>query len=209
MAQDNELQSIKDVDAALSALTDPAARDRVLQWAWDKYSSKPIPTEKPEIETAPAPKATKRKKRKKRKKSEGTTRKKRKRPSILKGLNLRPKDNKSFKDFASEKLPSSQQEQCVVAIYYLKHTLNEGKITADHVHTCFKDAGWRLPANLHQRLAYVASQKGWLDTSSMDDIRLTPAGENLVVHDLPAEKGEGKKAGSKAKKKPKPKRKRA
>ena len=44
---------------------------------------------------------------------------------------------------------------------------------------------WREPGNLANSLALTANRKRFLDTASLDDIKLTPAGRNHVDHDLP------------------------
>ena len=59
--------------------------------------------------------------------------------------------------------------------------------------TCYKNAKWRLPADLDNTLRYTACDKGWLDTSSMMDIKLTPEGENFVEFDLPQKSKDSKK----------------
>jgi len=179
--QNSELDAMKMIDEALSTLPDPKVRDRVLRWAWDKYATMPHPDEPEDIVEQTKKKVP----RKKRERTPGSGKRKKKSPSLVKDLDLRPKGKKSFLDFVTEKAPSTQAEQCVVAVYYLTHEAKISKVTDNHVYTCFKHAHWRLPYNLDDRLAWVSSQKGWLDTSTMSDIKLVPAGENLVEHDLP------------------------
>ncbi len=110
-------------------------------------------------------------------------------PSIDKTLVLRPKTGKSFKDFATAKAPKSAFEKNVVAVHWLK-SAGVKAIGPDQVYTCYKDAGWRIPAGLYNSLAVTASKKGWLDTADMNQIVVTPHGENLVEHDLPRKKKE-------------------
>ena len=103
----------------------------------------------------------------------------------LKNLDLRPKNKKSFRDLANEKTPTSHQEKCVLAVYYLKDTLKESAVSAGHIEACFLDGNWRLPTDLDNTLQFTSSTKKWLVTSDMNDIGLTAAGKNLVRHDLP------------------------
>jgi hypothetical protein len=107
-------------------------------------------------------------------------------PSIVKDLNLRPSGKKTFKAFADEKQPQTHHERCVVAVHYLKNTLGIDGVTVDHVFSCYRDMNWRLPTNFANSLQVTSSLKGWLDTSDMDNIRLTVPGTNFVEHDLPA-----------------------
>lgn len=104
--------------------------------------------------------------------------------TIVKDLNLKPKDKKSFDDFVAAKQPNSHQERCLVSVYYLKNDLAIDKVTVGHVNTCFKHVNWRRPSDLNQKLR-SAGHHGWLDTSDSQDISVTTVGENYVEHDLP------------------------
>ena len=105
-------------------------------------------------------------------------------PSLAKDLNLRPTGKKTFEQFAQEKKPSSNQEKCLIAAYYLKHTLKR-KVDINSVYTCFKFVHWRVPANLLNTLCVLSNQKGWLNTTKLADMEITTLGENQVEHDLP------------------------
>jgi hypothetical protein len=107
-------------------------------------------------------------------------------PTLDKNLNLRPKGVMSFKDFAAQKNPRNLNERNLVAVFYLERVAAVGKVTSNQVYTCFKEAGWRLPAYPRNALQVTASTKAWLNTSDANDITVTPAGENVVDHDLPA-----------------------
>jgi hypothetical protein len=111
-------------------------------------------------------------------------------PAMVIDLNLRPQGKKSFQEFVAEKAPSSQSEKNTVAVYYLKHELGVGKVSADHVFTAYREmkAEWKLPGDLRNSLQVTKSATGWLETSDMDDIKLTAAGTNTVEHDLPRKK---------------------
>lgn len=107
-------------------------------------------------------------------------------PTLVKDLNLRPVGKVSLRDFVAEKQPTDNMGRTVVAIYYLSHTLNLDEIQADHVFTCYREMGWKLPSgNFRNHLYVTASRKGWIDTSNMDRISLTAGGINHVEHDLP------------------------
>lgn len=195
MGNISEIDVLKAIDDSLSGLDDPEARNRVLDWAWKKYSSKPIPsvideTAIPEINGA----AGKTKKKAKRADSKKKSKTKGKSSlSMVKDLNLKPKGNQSLDEFVDQKKPSSHYEKCAVSTYYLKHELGLSAISENHVFTCMKHMKWRIPADLSNTLAYTASRYGWLDTSDLQNIKITTMGENLVEHDLPRKKGTKKK----------------
>lgn len=176
-----EIEAITSLDNLLSKLQDGATRDRVLQWAWEKYSTKPslslqmLPTAK-NLLSAKSKKHTGRKTK--------SSRKSKPKLSIVKDLNLSPKGKKSFKQFAQEKQPTTNQEKCTLAIYYLGHELGLSDISINHIYTCYKNINWRV-ADLYNVLTLTAHRKGWVDTSNMDAIAITTHGENLVDHDLP------------------------
>ncbi len=111
-------------------------------------------------------------------------------PSAVRDLDLAPKGKTSLKGFVEEKQPKTNHDKNVVSVYYLAEVLGLGRVTVDHVFTCYKDMRWREPRNLANSLALTANRKRFLDTASLDEIKLTPAGRNHVQHDLPPKKKE-------------------
>jgi hypothetical protein len=101
---------------------------------------------------------------------------------------LNPGGVKSFKDFADEKLPTNGYEQCLVASYYLIDVLDIKNVTHNHVYTCFKQVNWKTPPYMYDKLITTAHEKGWLDTSDLMNVKLTPHGSNYVEYDLPKKK---------------------
>lgn len=177
-----EIDAMKTIDDTLSQVDNADMRDRILRWAWAKYCSSPIPNSipLPALQTQTTKKAQSSKKTPKTKTTKTKTS-----LSILKDLNLKPNGKKSFSEFTSETKPVSNHDKSIVAVYYMQHTLGITEITASHVYTCFKMAGWRMPYDLENELQWVASQKGWLNTSSMSKIHTTTHGDNYIEHDLP------------------------
>jgi hypothetical protein len=171
-----EIDAMKAIEGILSQLEDQGARDRVLRWAWDKYSQQPLP--------APGGRAVETS-RKRKTRSPGKKKAKRPSQSIVKDLNLRPEGAQSFRDFARGKKPTNHLKRCTVAVYYLTRVLDVTRVTANHVYTCYKDVRWRLPSDLYTTLLEAASRHGWLDTGDMEKITLTPLGETMVEYDLP------------------------
>lgn len=184
MSPISEIDAIKTIDDALSELQDPAVRDRVLQWAWDKFASKEK-FQMHQVDMKPLKKEAKQTRKPKSAKKSKNASKSNSGPTIIKELNLNPSGKQSFKSFAEDKLPSANNEKCVVSVYYLLNELELDNISVNHIFTCYKNVGWRVPANLYNIVAVTASRNGWLDTSDMNNIKLTPHGGNLVEFDLP------------------------
>jgi len=181
-----EIDVLKTIDKALSDLKDQEACNRVLAWAWKKFSSDSLApaTNKNNDSSVITPGTMKSKKKVSGTKGKAKIKSK---PSltIVKDLNLKPKGKKSLDEIAEIKKPGSYCEKCTVSAHYLKHVIGLPAITESHVYTCFKHMKWRVPANLSNTLAYTASQYGWLDTNNLLDIKVTTMGENLFEHDLP------------------------
>lgn len=108
--------------------------------------------------------------------------------TMVKGLDLFPEGKKSFEDFIAEKQPSSNQDRFPVIIYYLSETLGISPVTKNEVGTVFRlmaPSGWQEPTNLTTGLQMAAHRKATIDSSSMDDLKITPTGRNFVLHKLP------------------------
>jgi hypothetical protein len=181
-----ELAAMGAIAMALKPLT-PATRRRVIEWAAGKYGASPVPQSAPgsalstakRTTTGAGGKAT-----------GAATRKARRKGSALpldKTLDVRPKGVQSFADFVAVKNPQSTYEENLVTVYWMSRVAGLEAVTADQVYTCYKDRGWRVPADLRNHLQMTASSKAWLDTSNMDSIKVTIGGENYVEHDLPAQ----------------------
>jgi hypothetical protein len=106
-------------------------------------------------------------------------------PTMLKDLDLAPKAKTSFKDFVAEKNPKSQDDKNAVSVYYLAQEAGVSPITTDHVFTCYRVAGWKIPPSLVMSLRLTASKKAYIDTANSQSILLTNHGINRVEHDLP------------------------
>ncbi len=187
MGEYSEIDALQDVHNVMEKLQEQEARTRVLQWAINKYGDKHVAMgASASISEGSDSSGGKTKTRKnKSSRSRKAPKKSSANPSLVKNLNLRPSGKKALKDFVAEKAPTNQLQRCVVAVYYLKNILGLPAVGMNHVYTCFKDQGWRVPADLRNTLQSAASHRGWLDTANIDDIKLVPAGENLVEHDLP------------------------
>lgn len=113
--------------------------------------------------------------------------------SIVKDLNLKPKDKKSLKTFFKEKRPDTNIESNAVFVYYLGKILGISDIGTDHIFTCYKEVGLRIPGNLKQSITDSGSGRySYIDTSDAQNIQIIVRGENLVVHDLPKKEKKNK-----------------
>jgi hypothetical protein len=91
----------------------------------------------------------------------------------------------SLKDFVEEKIPASNVQKTTVFVYYLQNKLALTDITIDHVFTCYKNIGARIPTNLPQNIADACSSRfGYLDRTN-GKLSVSVAGTNFVEHDLP------------------------
>jgi len=103
---------------------------------------------------------------------------------IVKDLVLaREGDKQSLKEFYSQKNPRSNYEHNAVFCYYLVKIREVKPIGVNHIYTCYKEINQRV-GDLIVSLSET-SRKGWLDTSNMNDIKLSVRGENFVEYDLP------------------------
>ena len=186
----NEIEAMSAIAEKLEKLAEDE-RGRVLAWANAKYSGSVTPLGKP-VGGADAPAlagpAVKPPSGKSPSKGDAKSKQGKKAKSIIamdKTLNLTPQGKPSAVQFAEEKAPSSSYQKAVVAVYYLRDTMELPAITVQAVFTFFKTVGWPVPADLKNTLQKAGSE-GWLDTAKADDIKLTSMGENLIEHSLPA-----------------------
>jgi hypothetical protein len=107
-------------------------------------------------------------------------------PAIVKDLNLAGDGKKKrLKEFYEKFTPTSNFERNLIFVYYLQHELGLTGITVDHVFTCYRDIQVRAPAALLQSLWDTSNRRGWLDTSTTEDIKVTVPGMNYLEHDMP------------------------
>ena len=115
-------------------------------------------------------------------------------PKISSDLDLSGgKKGQSLRDFFSQYAPSSNFERNLVFVYYLKQVAGIEQITIDHVFTCYRNIkSVKVPGHLEQSLIDTRVHKGWIDTASLDDIKLNVPGINYLEHDM--KKAEDKNA---------------
>lgn len=104
--------------------------------------------------------------------------------SLISSLNLNPSDKKHLRDFYKEFSISSYMENNLLFIYYLDKILNEENISPNHIYTCYKHLGLKVPNSIYQSLLDTKGRKGWIDTSNINNIKTSISGENYLEHDV-------------------------
>ncbi len=90
-----------------------------------------------------------------------------------------------LKDFYKEKSPTAALECNAVFIYYLKKMLKIDKVGIEHVYTCYKAVGAKIPGRLYQSLADTQKRKATIITKDIQDLGISTIGENFVEQELP------------------------
>ena len=99
-------------------------------------------------------------------------------------LNLYPDKRKvGLKDFMSNYNTKSNYSRYLLILHYLKEIKNIEKVGVNDFYTCFKFLGYKVP-NIYQGIKDASRYKGWLNTSSTENVQITTAGENAITHDL-------------------------
>lgn len=100
--------------------------------------------------------------------------------SNLGNLNLNPKGKESLNDFVSQFTSLSGLKYNAIFVYYLEKIVQEKSITADHIYTCYKWIKVAPPSNLYQSMMDTSARYAWIDTSDINNLKITLGGENMV-----------------------------
>lgn len=103
--------------------------------------------------------------------------------SLISSLNLVSKAKISLKDYFGKYTTKNNFEYNIVILSYLKNELKEPNVGINHIYTCYKTLGLKIPS-IKQSLLDTKNRKGWIDTSSTDDLKITVAGENFMDHEI-------------------------
>jgi hypothetical protein len=147
-----------------------------IQAAHYKPGGKPISKAKGTSRKSPSTAASKQRKRK----ASANT------PMLVKDLDLTGgKSHKSLRDFYKQYAPENNMENNLIFAYYLQHEIEFPRVTIDCIFTCYRNiSSLKVPRALTQSLVDTAKHKGWLDTSSLSDIKVPVAGMNYIEHDM-------------------------
>ncbi|MBW9261720.1 MAG: hypothetical protein K1564_09145 [Candidatus Thiodiazotropha sp. (ex. Lucinisca nassula)] len=141
----------------------------------------PAPESKPAAATTPAKKA----KPKKAAASAGNASKAKKAPGIAKDLDLSGgADDPTLKEFYGRYDHKSNFERNLIFTYYLKQVIGVEKVNLDHIFTCYRNVGQKLPKALEQSMRDTAKDKGWVDIDDLENIDVPVGGINHLEHDL-------------------------
>ncbi len=153
----------------------------------DSVSSTVPMDESHPIQSSPAPNKPTRKQQQAKSNGQPKTKSKsRKDPEFLKDLDLSGGGSQpSLKSFFSRYEHKTNYERNLIFTYYLKQVMNLETVTPDHIFTCYRHCGQKIPKALEQGLRDTANDRGWLDVDNMDDIRTPIAGINHIEHDMP------------------------
>lgn len=99
-------------------------------------------------------------------------------------IDLFPEGKASFKDFAAEKSPATNDERYAVAVYWILRVAELETATVAQVMSCFMVADWRLPTDAANG-ASKSRVAGFLSSGRSEDLKLSSIGINLVKSDLP------------------------
>ncbi len=116
--------------------------------------------------------------------SKGVTREE---PTFVPDLNLNPGTKPSLKEIYAKLLPgkSTAMEKNVVFVHYLQRTLGITGIGLNHIYTCYKEVGEKVPVALAQSLRDTVKKGAWIDITDVTNIHMTVRGDNFVEHELP------------------------
>lgn len=106
-------------------------------------------------------------------------------PSLNKNLNIYEENGKpSLANFLKKYKASSSNAYNLLFVYYLREIKGIEQVGINEIYTCYKHTdGVKIPTNIKQSL-WNCAHKGWLDTSSTENVTITIAGENAVSHEL-------------------------
>jgi hypothetical protein len=145
-----------------------------------------IQAAKEEVEKRTRPLVRKKKRKEEKPKKKKVARKIKSTAKLVRDLNLAGGDGKaSLRDFFKRYSPGTDMERNLIFIYYLQEILGLTEIAPDHVFTCYRDRRIKVPKNLEGSLLNTSHKKGWIDTASYEDIKVTVSGMNYLEHDMP------------------------
>lgn len=105
--------------------------------------------------------------------------------TLIKDLDLSRKgDIPSLKEFHSQYKASTNFKNNLIFAYYLLNIREMQNVGSSHIFTCYRHLSIKVPQDLVSSLRDTAKDKGWLDTSSLNDIKVPIAGINYIEHEM-------------------------
>lgn len=107
--------------------------------------------------------------------------------SLITSLNLLSGGSESLRDYFAKFETRTNFDYNIVILNYLKNILQEDNVGVNHIYTCYKHLGLKIP-NIKQSLHDTKNRKGWIETSDSNDLTVTVAGENYLDHEIVSKK---------------------
>lgn len=107
----------------------------------------------------------------------------------VKDLNLEPTERPSLRKIYRSYKKLTRNEKFLVYLVYLKDNLGIERVTADHIYTCMKAVGDKVPQTLRQILSNSKNKTGWFDIRD-GTIELTRRGRAYHQKELENKKKE-------------------
>lgn len=104
-------------------------------------------------------------------------------PSILKSLDLSPSGKPSLREFVKGyRIRKSSSQYNLLFVYYLTVVLELTNVSQNHVFTCYRDLGVKVPNDIYHSLSDAISKNHWMNNIS--DLKLTAEGINKVEQEM-------------------------
>ena len=78
----------------------------------------------------------------------------------------------------------SNFERNLIFTYYLKQVIGVDKVNLDHIFTCYRNVGQKIPKALEQSMRDTAKDRGWVDIDDLESIDVPVGGINHIEHDM-------------------------
>ena len=105
-------------------------------------------------------------------------------PTMDKALSARPEGKEPLVDFLASCQPKNQNEQILAIVYWLDKIAEVPPVTVDRVFTGFRLANLKLPGGSLAGKVSQTGSLGWLGTTLRENVTLSVAGEEKVLHDM-------------------------
>lgn len=104
-------------------------------------------------------------------------------PKFLEDLDLSPAGKESLVDFMAKHIYRQSASQLnLLFVYYLKQVRKVEGVNQDHVFTCYRTLGLKIPNNLYHTISDNISKNRWFRNAS--NLELTVAGLNKVEQEM-------------------------
>ena len=98
-------------------------------------------------------------------------------------FDFRPVNKESLKDFYSKYDSKTNFERNLVFIYYFQEVIKLNGITMNHIYSCYRHLTLKIPV-FPQTLIDTKKNKGWIETSDTDNLKVTREGLNYIEHEF-------------------------